>query len=412
MKVQEIAISKLKPYENNPRHNEDAVEKVMESIKEFGFKVPIVVDSDLVIVTGHTRLKAAQELGLKKVPIIVADDLTPEQIKAFRIADNKVHEYATWDEDRLYNELLELKVLNFDIETFGFETNDIDISVVDDEEKESIIESHRATADVGVEEDDFDIEENIPKVPTAKLGDIWQLGKHRLMCGDSTDKDTVEKLMNGEKADLIVTDPPYNVAYTGKTEDALTIQNDAMSSKGFNAFLTKAFECMGDVLKEGGAFYIWYASREHVNFETALNSAGLQVRQQLIWVKNSMVLGRQDYQWKHEPCLYGWKDGASHNWYSDRSQTTVLEFDKPNRNSEHPTMKPLALIGYQIGNSSKENDITVDLFGGSGSTLIACEQLNRRCFMMELDPKYMDVIIKRWETLTGEKAVLLNGQTR
>lgn len=210
------------------------------------------------------------------------------------------------------------------------------------------------------------------------------------------------------KADLVVTDPPYNVDYEGQTKDKLKIENDKMSPEDFKQFLIKAFTRINEVLKEGGAFYIWLASREHVNFETALNEAGLKVRQQLIWNKSSMTLGRQDYQWKHEPCLYGWKDGASHNWYSDRSQTTVMDFAKPNRNGEHPTMKPLELIGYQIKNSSKENDIVTDLFGGSGTTLIACEQLERSCYMMELDPKYADVIIKRWETLTGKKAVKLD----
>lgn len=208
------------------------------------------------------------------------------------------------------------------------------------------------------------------------------------------------------KADLLLTDPPYNVAYEGKTEEALTIENDSMGSEEFRAFLKSAFDRAYESLKEGAAFYIWYASREHINFETALNEAGLKVREQLIWVKNSLVLSRQDYHWRHEPCLYGWKDGAAHNWYNDRSQTTVLEFNRPSRNAEHPTMKPLDLIGYQIQNSTKKNDVVLDLFGGSGSTLIASEQTGRKCRMMELDARYCDVIIKRWEKLTGGKAEL------
>lgn len=386
-----LNISELKPYENNPRFNDKAVDAVAASIKEFGFKVPIVVDKNNVIVAGHTRLKAAQKLGLEEIPVIVADDLTEEQIKAFRLADNKVGEIAEWDFEKLE---MELKNIEMDMSEFNFDMKELTKEF--DKNKE-------------VTEDDFDIDKAVEEidVPTSKRGDVFQLGNHRLMVGDSTSKEDVEKLMNGKKADCVVTDPPYNVAYEGLTKDKLTIMNDKMSPEQFKEFLTEAFRRLHEILKDGGAFYIWLASREQVNFETALNEAGLQVRQQLIWNKNCMTLGRQDYQWKHEPCLYGWKDGASHNWYSDRSQTTVMDFNKPNRNGEHPTMKPLELIGYQIKNSSKENDIVADLFGGSGTTIIACEQLDRRCYTMELDPKYCDVIIKRWEMLTGKKAVKL-----
>lgn len=386
-----LNISELKPYENNPRFNDKAVDAVAASIKEFGFKVPIVVDKNNVIVAGHTRLKAAQKLGLEEIPVIVADDLTEEQIKAFRLADNKVGEIAEWDFEKLE---MELKNIEMDMSEFNFDMKELTKEF--DKNKE-------------VTEDDFDIDKAVEEidVPTSKRGDVFQLGNHRLMVGDSTSKEDVEKLMNGKKADCVVTDPPYNVAYEGSTKDKLTIMNDKMSPEQFKEFLTEAFRRLHEILKDGGAFYIWHASREQVNFETALNEAGLTVRQQLIWNKNSMTLGRQDYQWKHEPCLYGWKDGASHNWYSDRSQTTVMCFNKPNRNGEHPTMKPVELIGYQISNSSKENDIVTDLFGGSGTTIIACEQLDRRCYTMELDPKYCDVIIKRWEMLTGKKAVKL-----
>ncbi len=374
------------PYERNPRNNDEAVDYVAESIKQFGFKVPIVIDNKNVIVCGHTRLKAALKLNIEEVPCVVADDLSDEQIKAFRLADNKVGEIAEWNFDLLSLELNDLDELNFDMEAFGFELEDINT-----DEPETF-------------------EDEAPEVdevnePTTQPGDVWQLGAHRLICGDSTDRATVERLMNGEQADALVTDPPYNVAYQGGTEDKLTIENDNMSSEDFRGFLTSAFTRAVDSLKEGSPFYIWYASREHVNFEKALNAAGLSVRQQLIWVKNAMVLSRQDYHWKHEPCLYGWKEGAPHKWYSDRSQTTVLEFDKPLRNGEHPTMKPIDLIGYQVKNSSKQGDIVLDLFGGSGSTLIACEQLGRVCYTAELDPKYCDVIIKRWENLTGESAV-------
>ena len=385
-----LNISELKPYENNPRINDKAVDAVAASIKEFGFKVPIIIDKNNVIVAGHTRLKAAQKLGMTEVPVIIADDLTEEQVKAFRLADNKVGEIAEWDFEKLE---MELKNIEMDMSEFNFDMKELTKEF--DKNKE-------------VTEDDFDVETEIEKIeePTSKRGDVFQLGNHRLMCGDSTSKEDVERLMNGNKADLVVTDPPYNVNYEGSTKDKLTIMNDKMSPEQFKEFLTEAFRRLHEILKDGGAFYIWLASREQVNFETVLNEVGLQVRQQLIWNKNRMTFGRQDYQWKHEPCLYGWKDGASHNWYSDRSQTTVMDFNKPNRNEEHPTMKPLELIGYQIKNSSKENDIVTDLFGGSGSTLMACEQLNRKCYTMELDPKYCDVIIKRWETLTGNKAIL------
>ena len=254
-------------------------------------------------------------------------------------------------------------------------------------------------------------EDDIPDVDEleslVQLGDIWQLGEHRLMCGDSTDAETVAKLMDGHKADLVVTDPPYNVNYTGATKDALKIQNDNMDSDNFKRFLIDAFKTMYDGMNDGASFYVWYASREHINFESALNEVDLKVRQQLIWVKNGLVLGRSDYHWKHEPCLYGWKEGKPHNWYNDRSQTTVLKFNKPVRNDKHPTMKPLDLISYLIKNSSKKDEIVLDLFGGSGSTLIAAELTKRKCFMMELDVKYCEVIIKRWQKITGKKATKL-----
>lgn len=391
MITQNFSIDKLIPYENNPRINDRAVAAVANSIKEFGFKVPIIIDKNNVIVAGHTRLKAAQKLGLKEVPVTVADDLSEEQIKAFRLADNKAAELAEWDFEKLEQELAQI---DMDMSAFDFDIKDLEKEFNKNKEVE--------------EDENFDVDAAIEEIeePKSKTGDIYKLGEHRLMCGDSTKKEDIEKLMNGATVDLFLTDPPYNAAI--KNSQGMTIQNDDMENNEFKELLIAAFKNAFAAMKEGAAFYIWYTSREHINFETALNEAGLTVREQLIWNKNSLILGSQDYQWKHEPCLYGWKEGASHNWYSDRSQTTVMDFNKPNRNGEHPTMKPLELIGYQIKNSSKQSDTVLDLFGGSGTTLIACEQLNRRCYMMELDPKYVDVIITRWETLTGEKAVKIS----
>ncbi len=418
MQIIEVELSKLKEYENNPRHNDKAVEAVQNSIASFGFKVPIIIDKEFYIVAGHTRRKAALNLKLKTVPCIIADDLTDEQIKAFRLADNKTAELAEWDFIKLEQELLNI---NIDMEAFGFDPLDFEVEPAE------------------AQEDNFNIDAATDEItePITKLGDIWQLGNHRLMCGDSTDNETVLKLMDGARADLVLTDPPYNVNYEGGT--GLKIQNDNMAAKEFRDFLTAAFKSIYNVMREGAAFYIWYASREHLNFETALNNAGLEVRQQLIWCKNALILGRSDYQWKHEPCLYGWKEGAAHYFIDSRIETTIIDDmpnfnkmnkeelkdfvkelikntpastiireNKPTRNAEHPTMKPVKLMGYLIKNSTKNNEAVLDLFGGSGTTLIACEQLNRTCYMNELDPKYCDVIIKRWETLTGNKAVLLN----
>lgn len=390
MNIIEINISDIKEYENNPRNNENAIEPVANSIKEFGFKVPIILDRDNVIVAGHTRIRAAKKLGLETVPCVIADDLTPEQIKAFRLADNKVGEIAEWDFTKLEEELKAIQ----DIDMSDFE---FDMTMFEEEPE--------------AEEDDFDIEGALEEVeePKSKLGDIYQLGNHRLMCGDSTAIDDLDKLMNGARVDLLITDPPYNVDYQGKTKDNLKIQNDKMDNDNFRQFLRDAFASADSVMKEGAVFYIWHADSEGYNFRGACFDNGWKVRQCLIWNKNSMVMGRQDYHWKHEPCLYGWKEGASHLWASDRTQTTVLNFDKPSRNAEHPTMKPIKLFDYQIQNNTKKEDIVLDLFAGSGTTLIACEQNERKSYNMELDPKYCDVIVKRWEELTGNKAVLVNG---
>ena len=385
------------PYINNPRNNDDAVDAVASSIKNFGFKVPIVIDGQNEIINGHTRLKAAKKLGLKEVPVIIADDLSPEQIKAFRLADNKVGEIATWDENLLAIELEGLADLDFDMEQFGFEELDFD------EENEII-------------EDEFD--EELPEEPKSKLGDVYQLGRHRLLCGDSTDSAKVAALLGGAQADLWLTDPPYNVALgmggsfdearkRHRRTDGLVIMNDKMENDDFREFLVKCYSAAKENMKAGATFYVWHADSEGYNFRGAALDIGWQVRQTLIWNKNSMTLGRQDYQWKHEPCLYGWNDGAGHAWYSDRKQTTILNFDRPTVSKEHPTMKPIALFDYQIKNSSKAGDIVLDSFGGSGTTIMACEQNGRCGYLMELDPRYVDVIIRRWEEFTGNKAELV-----
>lgn len=430
LKVFELRLDLLKEYENNPRFNDGAVEKVAESIKEFGFKVPIIIDKDNTIVAGHTRYKAAQKLGLKKVPCIIADDLTAEKVKAFRLADNKVSEYSSWDQDKLYKELMELKVVDFDTEKFGFETKNIDVSGADLDE---IMKQFEGQSKLEIVDDNFNVEEAIPEIPTTTPGEVWQLGIHRLICGDSTDKTTVEKLMNGSKADLFLTDPPYNINVSNS--QGMTIENDNMNKTEFINFLSKAFNAAMIQIKEGAAFYIWYADTSAIEFHESCRNANMTVRENLIWVKSQFILGRQDYHWRHEPCLYGWKDGAAHYFIHDRSQSTVFDVyrdidelpeneirsylksilktstvlyeKKPSVNDLHPTMKPLKLIGRLINNSSKVNDLILDVFGGSGSTLIASEQLKRKCYMIEYDPKYCDVIIKRWEELTGEKAVLL-----
>lgn len=385
MDIKELKLSEIKPYEKNPRKNDNAVKYVAESIKEFGFKVPLVIDRNGVIVAGHTRYKAAKQLKMKTVPCLVADDLTDEQVRAFRLADNKVAEQAEWDVDLLDEELAD--ILDIDMGMFGF-LNDID-----DKTEEAT-------------EDDYEI--NPPEEPKAKLGEIYQLGRHRLMCGDSTILNDVEKLMGGARADMLLTDPPYNVNYEGKTKDKLKIQNDKMQNDNFRQFLTDAFLNADTVMKPGAVFYIWHADSEGYNFRGACFDVGWKVRQCLIWNKNSMVMGRQDYQWKHEPCLYGWKDGAGHLWASDRKQTTIINFDKPTRSDKHPTMKPIPLFDYQVKNNTKGDDIVLDLFAGSGTTIMACEQNGRRGYCMEYDPKYVDVIIDRWETFTGQKAILIN----
>lgn len=373
----------------NPRVlRDEKFEKLKKSIEEnpemLGLRELLVYpmdDGSFVIIGGNMRYRAMLDLKFKEAPCKIIDAGTPvERLRAYTIKDN--NNYGEWDLDMLANEW-DLDELN----SWG-----LDLDFTNENSGEA-------------EEDEYEEPEQLPS--RTQRGDIWQLGNHRLMCGDSCKEEDIHKLMGDEFADLYLTDPPYNVNYEGGTKDKLKIQNDSMSDESFRGFLTDAFLSANAVMKGGAAFYIWHAGLEGFNFCYAVRSANWQLREILIWNKNAMAMGRQDYQWKHEPCLYGWKSGAGHAWYGDRKQTTVINFDKPLRNGEHPTIKPVGLFGYLMQNSSKEGDIILDSFGGSGTTIIASEQLNRRARVMELDEHYCDVIIDRWEKLTGKEAVKL-----
>lgn len=383
LEIEYIPIKDIKPYKRNAKlHPQEQIDQIKASIKEFGFNDPIAVWHDNEIIEGHGRLIAAKQMKMKEIPIIRLDDLTDEQRRAYMLAHNQLTMNTGFDLEILTEEIN--SILDIDMADFGFED-----FVIEEPEEEVI-------------EDEFD--EEIPEEPKSKRGEIYQLGRHRLMCGDSTNKDDVLALMGGELADLLVTDPPYGVDYEG---EAGKIENDNLKDEEFLHFLEDAFRNADASMKAGSSFYIWYADSSSNTFRPACSNIGWTIRECLIWNKNSLVIGRQDYQWKHEPCLYGWKEGASHNWYSDRKQTTVLEFDRPTASKLHPTMKPVALFDYLIKNSSKKEDNILDLFAGSGTTIMACEQNNRKAFAMEYDPRFVDVIIKRWEDFTGQKAVKL-----
>lgn len=389
-KVEQWAIEKLVPYAKNSRtHSEEQVAQIAASIKEWGFTTAVLVDESGSIIAGHGRVMAARKLGMASLPVMVAKDWSDAQKRAYVIADNKLALNAGWDNDLLALELGELGDLGFDLELTGFTDEEI-----------------KALMPVEVTEGLTDPDEAppVPENPVTVPGDVWVMGQHRLLCGDSTSVDDLAKLCEGQMVDMWLTDPPYNVAYEGGTKEKLTIQNDSMGDDQFRQFLRDAYTAADTVMKAGAVFYIWHADSEGYNFRGAAKDAGWTVRQCLIWKKSSLVLGRQDYQWQHEPCLYGWKDGAGHLWASDRKQTTILEFDKPARNGEHPTMKPVALFEYQLLNNTKGGDIVLDSFGGSGTTLIAAEKNGRVARLMELDPKYCDVIVKRWQDFTGKIA--------
>lgn len=398
IQVEQTPVDALIPFARNARtHSDEQVKQIAASIREFGFNNPILIRDDLTVIAGHGRLAAAKVLGLKEVPTISLSHLTPLQVRAYVLADNKLAMNAGWDDEMLALELKDIEMEGFDVSLTGFDEVEVS-SLLAENTEEGLTDDDEVPAEV--------------VNPVTRPGDIWVLGRHRVMCGDSLSSESVSKLLDGKLADLWITDPPYNVAYVGKTENALTIENDSMGDTEFRDFLRGAYTAADSNMREGAVFYIWHADSEGYNFRGAAFDIGWKVRQCIIWMKSAFVMGRQDYQWKHEPCLYGWKDGSAHFWGGDRKQTTVLEFDRPNRNGEHPTMKPVELFAYQIGNSSQEGEAVLDSFGGSGTTLIACEKLNRKAYLMELDPKYCDVIVKRWQDFTGKKAVLeSNGKT-
>ena len=393
IEIQYKATEDLIPYARNSRtHSAEQIAQIAASIREFGWTNPVLIDGENGIIAGHGRVLAAHKLGETQVFTIELSHMSDTQKRAYIIADNKLALNAGWDSEMLALEIGDLKDAGFDLGLTGFSHDEI----------------AALNPDVIKGLTDEDAVPDVPDKPITKLGDIYQLGNHRLMCGDSCSLTDIEKLCNGQLVDMWLTDPPYNVAYEGKTKNALKIYNDSMGDDQFRQFLRDAYVTANLVMKSGAVFYIWHADSEGYNFRGAAQDAGWKVRQCLIWKKSSIVMGRQDYHWKHEPCLYGWKEGAGHLWSADRKQTTILEFDKPSRSGEHSTMKPVGLFEYLMLNNTKGGDIVLDSFGGSGTTMLAAEKHGRYARLMELDPKYCDVIVKRWEDFTGKKAELIN----
>lgn len=374
-----VPIEKLVPYVNNARtHNASQIMKLRSSLREFGFINPVIIDREYNIIAGHGRVMTAREEKIGKVPCVFVDYLTEAQKKAYILADNRMAMDAGWDEQLLKVEIESLQAENFDVSLTGF----------DEKELSDLFDSEKDAKD-----DNFDVDKELPKPTVTKAGDVWLLGAHKLICGDSTKEETYKMLMGEQKANLVVTDPPYNVNYQGS---AGKIKNDNLKNDQFYRFLMAAFTCMEKAMADDASIYVFHADTEGLNFRKAFSDAGFYLSGTCIWKKQSLVLGRSPYQWQHEPCLFGWKKNGRHQWYSDRKQTTIWEFDKPKKNGDHPTMKPVPLIAYPIRNSSMTNCIVLDPFGGSGSTLIACEQTGRTCRTIELDEKYCDVIVKRY----------------
>lgn len=382
-------VSELIPYVRNARtHSEAQVSQIAASIREFGFLSPILVAEDNTILAGHGRLAAALKLGLKKVPCVKENHLTETQKRAYIIADNKLSLNAGWDNELLAVELSEIEGADFNLDLLGF----------DEAELSSIFD-----ADKDVNEDDFDVEKELEEPCFSKTGDIWTLGRHRVICGDATKLETYKTLLEDTKVNLVVTDPPYNVNYEGA---AGKIKNDNMEDDKFYQFLFNSFVNMEQAMADDASIYVFHADTEGLNFRKAFQDAGFYLSGCCIWKKPSLVLGRSPYQWQHEPCLYGWKKKGKHKWYAGRKETSVWEFEKSKKNADHPTMKPIALLAYPIKNSSMTNSLVLDPFAGSGSTLIACEQTGRICYAIELDEKYCDVIVKRYiEQVGNDKSV-------
>lgn len=391
-----VPITKLVPYVNNARtHSQEQVNKLRSSLREFGFINPIIIDRDYGVIAGHGRILAAKEEGITEVPCVFADHLTEAQKKAYIIADNRMAMDAGWDEELLRVEIEALQAENFDPLLTGFDEKELS-KLFDD--------------GLDAKEDDFDVESELQKPTFSKSGDVWTLGRHRLICGDSTKAETYEALMGDTRANLIITDPPYNVNYEGS---AGKIKNDNMASEKFYQFLLDAFSCMEKVMADDGSIYVFHADTEGLNFRRAFADAGFYLSGCCIWKKQSLVLGRSPYQWQHEPVLYGWKKKGKHQWYTGRKESTIWEFDKPKKNGDHPTMKPIPLLAYPIMNSSMSNAVVLDPFGGSGSTLIACEQTDRICRTIELDEKFCDVIVRRYIEQVGSEenvSVLRDGK--
>ena len=383
-KLEMVKVSELIPYVNNARtHSQEQVNKLRSSLREFGFVNPVIIDADKNVIAGHGRLMAAKEEGITEVPCVLVDYLTEAQKKAYILADNRYAQDAGWDEELLRLEIEALEGMDFDVSLTGFNEDEI-----------SDLFAGADTSDT--QDDDFDLSDALEKAAFVERGDVWVVGRHRLMCGDATSEEDVATLMDGKKANLIITDPPYNVAF--ESSDGLSIKNDKMENEKFYEFLLSSFKNMAVHLEKGGVAYVFHADTEGLNFRKAFIDAGFHLAGCCIWVKNSLVLGRSDYQWQHEPVLYGFLQNGKHYWSKNagRSQTTIWNFDKPKKNKNHPTSKPLDLLAYPIGNSSQENTIVIDTFGGSGSTLMTCEQTNRICYTMELDEKYASVILRRY----------------
>lgn len=382
--MQLVPITKLVPYVNNARtHSPEQINKLRSSLREFGFINPVIIDRDFGVIAGHGRILAAKEEGIAEVPCVFADHLTEAQKKAYIIADNRMAMDAGWDEELLRVEIEALQAQAFDLSLTGFDEKEL---------------SDLFKRDGDVQEDDFDVDAELEKPTFSKSGDVWTLGRHRLVCGDSTKAEIFAVLMNGRKANLVVTDPPYNVNYEGT---AGKIKNDNLADEKFYQFLFDAFSNIEKVMADDASIYVFHADTEGLNFRKAFADAGFYLSGCCIWKKPSLVLGRSPYQWQHEPCLYGWKKSGKHQWYADRKQTTIWEFEKTKKNTDHPTMKPIPLLAYPIQNSSMSNTLVLDPFGGSGSTLIACEQTDRDCYTIELDEKYCDVIVKRYIKQVG-----------